>query len=297
MPAILLIPFRIIIGKTFTQDYLSYLLGALTNVLIFQIGILVTKNIKKAILGTFIFSFGTIFWYMTSVASAWYLGQVCAVFFITLALYFSLKQKNTFKIGIFLGASYLSRIHTILLFPFFIYLNYKNKKNLFFLFLGFIPFLIFNFYYNYIRFETIFDKSYYLIPNLFNEPWYQKGLFHYSYIPRHIKVALFAIPSKNLNYNGSALWVTSPIFLYILKAKISKKEAIILFTSIFLFLIPVATHGTNGFAQFGYRLILELYPIFMYLIFIYLSKNKISLIFIFLTLISFLINLWGIMIL
>jgi len=101
------------------------------------------------------------------------------------------------------------RLATILSFPFFLIYTYDrlykpfNIKNilnsinirfLFFLGFGVAIFILLNAIYNYARFETPLDISYYLIPDILEEPWYQNGIFDISYIPRHLKVIFWGLP-------------------------------------------------------------------------------------------------------
>src|SRR5260221_1225990 len=116
-PAILAIPFVLIFGKDFPQNYIAYMVGAGIT---FSSMLLAKKihNDKKTILWVGILAgFGTITWFMSSVGSTWYLGQLVADLFLTFALVESFSIKRVWIIGILLGFAYLSRIHTILSLP------------------------------------------------------------------------------------------------------------------------------------------------------------------------------------
>lgn len=173
MPAILSMPFVFILKDVFQQQYLAHLLGAGIVFLTIKLSLKIKKDMKLAIWSGLLVGFGTIIWYLSVTGSSWYLGQVASCFFLIAALNESLDKKRPSLVGALLGASYLSRLTTILSFPLFIYLikGKRKIKNIFKFALGILPFFMFNFFYNFIRFGTIFDKGYLLIPGVLNETW------------------------------------------------------------------------------------------------------------------------------
>ena len=140
---------------------------------------------------TLLFGFGTIHWYIASVGSAWYFAHITSFLFLTLAIYETFTKRRPFLIGLLLGASYWSRLPTILSLPFFLIMLSDNEwlkksNNPSSLRINFIPllklglgvgiFVILNFAYNYLRFGTPFDIAYSIQAKA--EPWlYPKGLF------------------------------------------------------------------------------------------------------------------------
>jgi len=303
MPAILLMPFKLLFKSSFFQEQLSFLVGASISITYFAISKKITKSLKAALWTTIFVSFGTILWFLSTAGSSWYLGQTCATLFLSLAIFEHITKKRPWVLGIFLGAAFLSRIHLILAIPFFVTdASVKKKFKFLFLFmLGFLPFLVFNFYYNLVRFGTIFDKGYFLIPGLFEEPWYQQGIFNLSYIPRHLKVIFLSLPIVKTSYpfvipswGGLAIWITSPAFVYSLFAPLKVGEVKMSWISIILISLVLFSHGTTGFAQFGYRFAVDFYP-FLILITIYaLHKRGIKWHHWLVLMICILVNAWGV---
>src|SRR3989304_6049693 len=102
----------------------------------------IKKDIKLLVWVGILSSVGTITWFLSATGSSWYLGQITAAFFLTLALWKGLDRKEPFLVGLFLGAAYLSRLHIIFSLPLFLYL-FSDKdwfKNIFLLGLGIAPF-------------------------------------------------------------------------------------------------------------------------------------------------------------
>lgn len=231
------------------------------------------------------------------------MGQVSAALFLTLALIESHGKKRFFLVGILLGAAYLSRLHTLLALPFFIYLlkNESIKRKYLYLALGILPFIVLNATYNFARFDTIWDKGYLLIPGILEEPWYQKGLFHFSYVPRHLKIIFaglpiikqsppFVIPS----WKGMAIWITTPAFIYSVKASIKENVVKIAWLSIIAIALVVFSHGTTGFAQFGYRYAVDFYPILVFLTIKGIAKTKLKWHHWVLLILGVVVNFWGV---
>ncbi|OGM68791.1 hypothetical protein A2897_01320 [Candidatus Woesebacteria bacterium RIFCSPLOWO2_01_FULL_44_24b] len=305
MPAIIAIPFVLVL-RNFEQQWLAHLLGAGTAVIIYKLTLLITKNLpaqagkKIAVWMGLLTAFGNVLWFLAATGSSWYLGQVSAAFFLTLAIYETLTKKRPLLMGIFLGAAYLSRVHTILSLPFFLYFVFKKRQRLSHFFAGLTPFLIFNALYNFARFGVLWDKGYMLISGVLNEPWYQLGLIHPSYIERHLRIIFTALPVLKDTFpyifppwSGLAIWLTTPAFLLALKAPFKKPVVRMSFLAIALIAVPILMHGTYGFAQFGYRFAVDVYP-FLFLILIYALPKKLGKIHWLLLFLSILVNAWGV---
>lgn len=308
MPALISIPIRFIFKERFEQQYLAHLMGAGIVVFTMLISWSIKKNKKLLIFMGLLAAFGNIIWFLSSVGSSWYLGQVSTAFFISAAIFESLNKKRPMLVGIFLGAAFLSRLHTILSLPLFLYLFYNKKDwfiNYFKIGLSLLPFILFNFFYNYLRFGTIFDQAYFLLPQILketNSPWFKYGVFNFRYIPNNLKTMfsempkiLKVFPFIQPNWNGLAIWITTPIFIYTLFAPIKIKIVKYLWISILLIMLVIISHGGNGFAQFGYRFAVDFYPLLFLILIKYFSKNKINKIHWILLIIGIIVNLWGVL--
>jgi len=304
MPAILSLPFILIFKDFFQQQYLAHLLGAGIVLLTYKLALKIKNDQKLALWAGLLIGFGTIVWFLSSVGSSWYLGQITSCFFLMAGLNEGLGKKRPFLTGLFLGASFLSRLTTILSFPLFIYLIRGNTKikNIVYFILGILPFILFNFSYNFVRFGTILDKGYILIPEVLEEIWYEKGLFNLSYIPRHLKVifASFPIIQKDFpfiipSWAGLSIWITTPAFIYSFLSNIKEKVVQISWLVIILISLVIFSHGTTGFAQFGYRFAVDFYPLLIFLTIKGVSRKKIKWHHIGMLIISIAVNLWGVL--
>ena len=326
MPAIISIPL-IFLNKNISQTTISIIIGSLNTLLAYLVAkkIISDNNSKTPFWIAILFAFGTNHFFLSTVGSAWYFAHIVSVFFLFLAILETLSKKRPLLIGLLLGASYWSRLPTILSLPFFLLMtkseyissqkskighwklaigNWSLEIGLLFLlklFLGLLVFLDLNFIYNYLRFGSIFDIGYTLIPNVLNEPWYQYGIFSIKYIPEHLKIIFTALPGIsnkfpyiNPGFVGLALWFVTPAFLIALLAPIKKLVVISSWLAIFLVSLPSLMHGTVGFSQFGYRFAMDYTPFLIILTTLGIGKNikwphKL------LIFISVVVNLWGIL--
>ncbi len=303
MPALIIMPFRSILGGMFAQDYLAYLLGAGTVVATMAIAWRVGRDKKLVVWSGLLTGAGTIIWFMAAVGSAWYVGQLTAAFFISAGLLEAISRKRPLIVGLFLGAGYLARLHTILLAPLFLYLLYRKnwRKQYALLALGVLPFILFNAWYNFSRFGVFWDKGYLLIPEVLFNPAYRDGLFNLSYIPRHLQVIFVSLPMffQTFPYvlpswTGLSIWITTPAFIYALFADRNDRVVQFSWLSILLISLVIFSHGTTGFAQFGYRFAVDFYPILLFLTIKGTSKTTLAWHHWTLLFISVLVNFWGI---
>jgi 4-amino-4-deoxy-L-arabinose transferase-like glycosyltransferase len=306
MPAILLLPFVALFGTTVDQGLMSIFLACLavaaTWLMLKKTGV---KG-SKALWLTALFGFGTCFWFIASVGSAWYIEQVSAVLFLTLAIVLALYKKNPLVIGVLLGFAFLSRLPVVLSFPFFLLLIYEQnsawkprlRQAAYFLIgLGIIV-AVYELY-NFGRWGVFSDLGYYLIPGIQQDPSFTNGIFNLSYIPRHIYAIFFQgpilldkFPYFKPNWMGLGLFFTTPAFIYIFKGpwnRLSKYAAL----AVVCILPILITHGTVGFTQFGYRFSLDFTPFLMLLVAKGMRENlgweeKVLII------LSVLVNLWGV---
>lgn len=264
MPAILAMIPVLIFGANFPQDYLAYLFGGLISIATFVISRKFSKHTPLAIWSSFLITLGTINWYLSSIGSTWYLAHLVSQLFLSLAILSGVKNKNPILAGLFLGFSYLSRIPTILSFPFFLAVYFSKKeylKSYFLLFLGVLPSIVFNFFYNYARFGVIWDIGYTMIPGVSSEPWYAKGVVHPSYIVEHLKIIFLSLPDNiRPHLGGYAIWFTTPAFIFAFWSKIKEKIVWSSWLSILMVSLLIFSHGSTGFSQFGYRFACDFYP-------------------------------------
>lgn len=321
MPAIMLLPQVAIFGLEANQTLASVILGSINVSIVFLIVRRITKNTKLQIWMTLFFAFGTIHWYLASIGKAWFFAHIVSFFFLSLAIYETLSRKRPFLIALLLGASFWSRLPTILSLPFFIillsdqWLKIINQtplyKRLYITPLlkfgsGVSIFIFLNFFYNYLRFGTPFDIAYEIISKEY--AWvFTDGLFSISYIPTHLWILFLKPPVLTSNppyvmpsLIGMSILITSPAFIFSVLAGIRDKIALACWSSILPIAIIEFTYGNAGWMQFGYRFAMDFYPFLIVLTTLGIKNgiapdNDLRFTHKLLIILSVIVNLWGVL--
>ncbi|MBW1769222.1 MAG: hypothetical protein JRJ65_19525 [Deltaproteobacteria bacterium] len=109
-------------------------------------------------------------------------------------------------------------------------------------------------------------------------------------MPRFIKEVPYITPS----WNGMAIWLTTPAFIYAFFAGIKNRLAIGCWITIILIAFVDFCHGTWGFAQFGYRYAVDFYP-FLFILTIKGIGDEIKWHHKILIILGIIVNLWGVL--
>ncbi|MCC6312248.1 MAG: hypothetical protein IT345_15230 [Trueperaceae bacterium] len=130
--------------------------------------------------------------------------------------------------------------------------------------------------YNVARFGSPFDFGYAHIPSgetglITDEPWFRDGLLSPTYIPRHLKVMFLdtfhfvdQAPFLQPSWSGASLVVTAP---FLFGALLARGPLVgWLWLGVGLVMLPDLMWGSWGFAQFGYRRILDAVPLLLVLL-------------------------------
>jgi hypothetical protein len=160
--------------------------------------------------------------------------------------------------------------------------------------------LVLNGVYNWIRFGTIADVANAWRPGILQEPWFEHGLFHPSYIARHLALLLAKLPVFVAHppyllvpWTGLAIWVSTPAFVCALSAPRSRETAAA-WLGIGAVLLVVFMYGNPGISQFGYRFAADIYPL-LFLLTARGMRGRVSRLGAALIAASVLVNVWGVM--
>ena len=295
MPAIALMPFVALFGPGFDQGIATALFGganvALVWLLLRRSGVaLVSANWLTAA-----FAVGSVHWWAAGTGSVWLHAQVVAVFFALLALHLAIRRRWPLLAGLFLGLAAASRLPMGLTLPLYLALYLRlsfppslrmpaaaELRSAIALLAGLAVPAALVAAYNVARYGSPFVFGYELIPGVLDEPWYAKGLLSIDYLPRHLHLMFMrgfdlvdTFPWFRPNWSGASLLLTMPILLWLVKARSRTPLIAYGWIAIVLALIPDVLHGAPGFAQFGYRFILDVLPI-MLLMLGWVFRDRIS---------------------
>ncbi len=311
-PAVLLVPYVAVKGVQANQSLVSYLVGGLAaglNVLL-AARLLPRKQdfLWFGVLG----AFGTIVWYLAATGSTWYFAHVIVVAALTMGVLESVGRRRPLVMGSAVAVAFLTRQPSVMTLPYFliattplwapyglrgwrrIEVGYLNRLA------GPVAVALgLNSLYNWVRFGMIADVANALRQGILDEPWFAQGLFHYSYIPRHLTILFEKLPVlvpsppyMLVPWTGLALWVTTPAFVYALRAP-ATRETLGAWLGIGAVALVIFSYGYPGMSQFGYRFATDFYPLLMALT-LWGTRGRVSTPVKVLILLSVLVNVWGV---
>lgn len=271
-PVIFLLPFVSVWGTATNHIVISMAVGASAAGLFWVAGRQLGWSISLVAAMSLLLALGTNFWWASTNGSLWTFAHVSAVFFLTAAMVETTGSNRPGLVGILVGMAGLSRLPTFLTFPFFAYMVARRtsiRQNLIriSIFLASLAVMgLVYLAYNYGRYGSLKDLGY-NHPQYALEPWFDKGRFHISYIPRHINAIFFSgpvfvdsFPYFKPSYLGLGLFFTTPALLYAFKTPLTGLNIAVIVT-VLVTAVPLVTHGTTGWAQFGYRYSLDVLPL------------------------------------
>ena len=332
MPAIMLLPAVLVFGPGFDQAWASVLLGAANVVIMHAVlrGMGVTR--RTGVVLALVFAFGTIVWYSAQEGTSWHFAHVVATFFMLLAIRACQLDARTALIGLLFGAAVISRLPLVLAAPFFIaYVadaarrETTGDRTVFgslltarprawhahpslrpFIELGaplaagaalpVVGYLI----YNHLRFGSPFQTGYALIPGLLQEAQYLHGFFSIVNIPRKLYALFLSVPTQfpefpwvqSRHLGGLSIVLTTPLFLWAIRARRPDWFGLGAWASVLLILIPILLHADAGGEQFGFRYAQDLYPL-LFLLTVRGLQGRLSVEAWIAIAIGALVNVWG----
>jgi hypothetical protein len=282
MPAVVLMPFVWLFGTGFHQQIAGCVCGGISVGLMWLVLGHFSLTPRARWMLTAVFGFGTVLWYSSETGSAWLLSQSVAVMFATAALLPALNHKWPFLSGLLLGCATIARLPVGLTAPFYLALLLELEwppripvnrwavlaTSILFAMGLFLP-EAFNALYNMARWGTPIDQGYVLIPGVLDDPIYKDhGILSIFYIPRQLYAIFFRswnfteqFPYLKPSWYGLSLFLTTPLLLWLAKARIRDKRVLYAWMGIGLAMIPIITHGNVGLTQFGYRFSLDVQPL------------------------------------
>ncbi len=279
-PAVVLMPYVAVLGPEASQASASHVVGGLAAGAMVLLASRMAPRRSDALWLGILGAFGTIIWYLSAVGSTWYFAHVVAVTALLLGVLEVTGRQRPVLIGCAVAAAYWTRMPAVLTLPFFVVatlprwapggLRDWRRVDVGYLerLLGPVALaLLLNMGYNYTRFSTIADIGAAVRPGIYKEPWFDRGLFHPSYIPRHLTLLFTKLPVfvphppyALVPWTGLAIWVTTPAFVYVLRAP-ATRETLAAWLGVLATAGALFMFGNPGITQFGYRFATDFYPL------------------------------------
>jgi len=322
LPAILMMPPAYLIGDdSLNTSYFSILFSATNAVLVFLIleQLSIRRWIKLSrrdiLLLVALFLFGNPHLWVGIRGRAWFVSQIVTVTFLALAVWATFKSWSPWLVGISIGLAMTARPNAVMTWPFVFaiamqilkektggityreILTWSSKSAL--PMMAAVAGLL---YYNYARFENIFDFGYTTISGdpavVANAQTY--GIFSPHYIPMNLKVMLFYLPTIQLgnqwpilpSTTGMSIFLTTLPLIYLFRRYEHQWWIFGAWASVLFNFILLMLYHNTGAHQFGYRYILDAIVPLLALLAVALSE-KIPWHFILLLVVSIVFNIYG----
>jgi hypothetical protein len=287
VPAVVLVPLVALtqalgVGELSSNVYCA-VVGAANVALVYWLLTRIGVAFRPRQVLTVGFAFTT-HWWVAGMAGVHLWSQVLAVFFLLLALHCAIGRRWPVLAGLTLALAAGSRVPVAFSLPLFLgfYADRWRPTRAHVLLLAGIavPALLMA-WYNVARFGSPLDFGYAHIPSgetgvVTDEPWFRYGLVSPLYIPRHL-YAIFlqsfewrdAFPFLAPSFTGLSLTLSAPFLFFSAAAwRVRAVQPLVplAMLSAGLVLLPDVMHGSWGFAQFGYRFVLDAVPILILLL-------------------------------
>ncbi len=269
LAAILMLPFAAIWGMDVNQTMWSLFIGAIDAALAWRLLGRFRLSVSGRVWLTLFFAAGTILWSESIYGNTWSMPETCSLMFTLAALEEAFGPARPFRLGIFAGLASLSRYELAIAgatYAILALLRGRRIRDLFLMVPGFAAVGVVFVGLNEARFGSFFDQGVALTGPK------DAPAFGLRYLLGNINTIFFLTPTVNDSFPyfhpyfaGLSLIFTSPALVLAFKANLAKIEALLMLVTAFLISLPSLLCYANGFAQFGTRHYLQVFPFLLVL--------------------------------
>lgn len=287
-PAVVMMPFVALWGLSFNDVWFTVVLAALNVALFYRLLRRVQDSRPEWEHAAFalILGFGTIAWSCAIRGEVWFTAETLGVTLTLLYLHAALGARHPVLAGLAVACGAITRTPLAFSAVFFVFealfpdgpvearrlrdparwraAGPKLVPYVAAIFAVAIPMA----WANYVRFGSFSEFGHsHLYANRVNQQIQQFGLFHYAYLERNLHAAFTRLPEIRFNPlrigfsgDGMSLFVTTPLFLYLLWPKEKPRLYRALWITTALVAVPGFFYQNSGWFQFGFRFSLDYTP-------------------------------------
>ncbi|HVU06005.1 MAG TPA: hypothetical protein VHE30_29850 [Polyangiaceae bacterium] len=227
------------------------------------------RTFRDDVVLTLLLAFGTVYFFTSVQGTVWFAAHVVGVGIGALYLLCALDAEHPALSGLLLGLGFLTRTPLLFAFPLFLLeavrVTSTDRARLIRLLVRFSLPLAACFaiamVHNEARFGKPLDFGYEYLTVAWQARMKRWGLFNYHFLARNLGVVLTGLPfwdgkarvPLTINLHGLALWLTTPLFLYLVWPKKVGDVARALYVTAAAVAIPGLFYQNTGWMQFGYR--------------------------------------------
>ncbi len=228
-----------------------------------------------------LFAFGSVYFFTAVQGTVWYAAHVVGTGLLALYVLFALSAERPLLAGTCLALGFATRAPLLLAAPLFVFEAIRvaerqvatgpglfNRYHLGPLGRGLglfaLPIVLVmaaTLWHNAARFGDPFEVGYRYLSVAWSKRIAQWGLFDYHYLARNLGVILASLPwtpasgtgAIQVNGHGLALWLTTPMYLWLLFPRRITPLARCLLITAALVALPTLFYQNTGWVQFGYR--------------------------------------------
>jgi hypothetical protein len=227
-----------------------------------------------------LFCVGSVYFFCSLQGTVWYAAHVVGAVLMAGYLLFALGAERPLLAGACLALGFATRTPLLLAAPLFVLeavretgiaaprgapliARYDARRLLKLLGWFALPIalgLAFSLWHNAARFDSAFEPGYRYLSIAWAHRIAKWGLFDYHYLAKNLGVALTSLPwlpagdgPVQVNAHGLALWITTPMYLWLLVARRWTALSRELLLCVALVALPTLFYQNTGWVQFGYR--------------------------------------------
>jgi hypothetical protein len=227
-----------------------------------------------------LFCFGSVYFFTSVQGTVWFAAHVVGAVMLSLYVLFALGAERPLLAGLCLGLAFSTRAPLLFAAPLFaqqllavtrlavprgpgMLQRYDVGRLLRGLLLFALPLaavLALTLWHNAARFGDPFEVGYRYLSIAWAKRIAKWGLFDYHYLAKNLGVVLSGLPwfppqggPLQINGHGLALWVTTPMYLWLLGGRRWSALARAMLFATLLVAVPTLFYQNTGWVQFGYR--------------------------------------------
>ncbi len=216
-----------------------------------------------------LFACGSVYFFSAEQGTVWFAAHVVGAVLAAAYLLFALDAEKPLLAGIALGLGFATRTPLLFAAPLFLGEAFRVARGdrqrfaraaLTFA-LPIAVVLALTLWHNQRRFGDPFEVGYQYLGISWQRRIQKWGLFSYHYLPKNLGVMLTSLPYRTpegpvpfqINAHGLALWVTTPLYLWLLWPRDKRAPHLALWLTVACVAVPTLLYQNTGWLQFGYR--------------------------------------------
>jgi hypothetical protein len=280
-PAVLMVPQVLLSGERANDVWFTVLFAAAVPALVFLLlgrlrdAGLSTRSDAENLLLAAILAVGTVFYFSAVQGKVWYTAHVVGVLLCTLYAFGSIEARLPLLAGAALGCAFVTRTPMLFMFPLFLAELWRTRargqlwRRLVLFGAPIVVIGLLAAWHNHARFGEWGEFGHSYLDVRQKDQIERYGLFDLAYLPRNLRVVFGLLPGfisqppyLSISGHGLALWVTTPIFLYLVWPRVRGRFHLALWLTVAAVAVPTLFYQNTGWLQFGYRFSLD-YVVFL----------------------------------